>query len=91
MLPMLVMPRPWINFESGGYMSRRIICMRVKDSPEQYRYLKEASMKGHITKVLQGLDVLGSQPWTINRKVFNAALEAWNSGRLNWCVFIYII
>jgi DNA-directed RNA polymerase len=87
MLPMLVMPRPWVNFESGGYMSRKTLCMRIKNSPEQYHYLKEASMKGHITKVLQGLDVLGSQPWTVNRKVFNAALEAWNSGRFHSVCF----
>jgi DNA-directed RNA polymerase len=80
MLPMLAMPRPWIHFESGGYMSRKNICMRIKDSPEQYHYLKEAFMRGHIAKVLQGLDVLGSQSWTINQKVFNAVLEAWNSG-----------
>jgi DNA-directed RNA polymerase len=80
MLPMLTMPRPWIHFESGGYMSRKLTCMRIKDSPEQYHYLKEAFMRGHITKVLQGLDILGSQSWTINQKVFNAILEAWNSG-----------
>jgi DNA-directed RNA polymerase len=80
MLPMLAIPRPWIHFESGGYMSRKNICMRIENSSEQYHYLKEAFMRGHITKVLQGLDVLGSQSWTINRKVFNAVLEAWNSG-----------
>jgi DNA-directed RNA polymerase len=80
-LPMLAMPRPWIHFESGGYLSRKILCMRIKDSPEQYHYLKEAFMRGHITKMLQGLDVLGSQSWTINRKVFSAVLEAWNSGK----------
>ncbi|RKP10634.1 DNA-directed RNA polymerase N-terminal-domain-containing protein [Thamnocephalis sphaerospora] len=80
MLPMLVLPRPWINFDSGGYMSRKNVCMRIKDSPEQYRYLKEASLQGRIGMVLNGLDVLGSQPWTINRKVFDAALEAWNTG-----------
>jgi DNA-directed RNA polymerase len=80
MLPMLAMPRPWIHFESGGYMSRKNICMRIENSPEQYHYLKEAFMRGHITKVLQGLDALGSQSWTINQKVFNVVLEAWNSG-----------
>jgi DNA-directed RNA polymerase len=80
MLPMLAMPRPWIHFESGGYMSRKMLCMRIENSPEQYHYLKEAFMRGHITKVLQGLDVLGSQSWTINQKVFNVVLEAWNSG-----------
>jgi DNA-directed RNA polymerase len=79
-LPMLTIPQPWIHFESGGYMSRKTLCMRIKGSPEQYHYLKEAFMRGRITKVLQGLDVLGSQSWTINQKVFNVVLEAWNSG-----------
>jgi hypothetical protein len=40
-------------------MSRKILCMSIKNSPEQYHYLKEAFIRDH--KVLQGLDVPGSQ------------------------------
>ncbi|RKP26622.1 hypothetical protein SYNPS1DRAFT_2358, partial [Syncephalis pseudoplumigaleata] len=86
MLPMLVLPRPWIRFDSGGYLSKQSVCMRIKDSPEQYRYLKEASNQERIGHVLNGLDVLGSTQWTINEKLLNVALYAWNSGNEYPCI-----
>jgi DNA-directed RNA polymerase len=30
--------------------------------------------------VFAGLDVLGSTPWQINRKIFDVVLEVWNAG-----------
>ncbi|KAI9593990.1 hypothetical protein BDF19DRAFT_424028 [Syncephalis fuscata] len=86
MLPMLVLPRPWVRYDSGGYLSRQGICMRIKDSPEQFRYLKEASNQERISSVLNGLDVLGSTPWKINEKVLSVALYAWNSGKDYPCI-----
>ena len=55
--------------------------MRMKESPEQLSYLKEAIKGKHAEPVLHALDVLSSTPWTINRKVFDVLLEAWNSGK----------
>jgi DNA-directed RNA polymerase, mitochondrial len=43
-------------------------------------YLAHASSKGHVELVFAGLDVLGSTPWVINRKVFDVVLSVWNSG-----------
>lgn len=54
--------------------------MRFKDSQEQQSYLKYASERGNLELVYAGLDVLGSTPWQVNRKVFDVVLEAWNSG-----------
>lgn len=54
--------------------------MRYKDSVEQQIYLKEASKNGQFELVYAGLDVLGSTPWRINRKVFDVVIEVWNSG-----------
>ncbi len=47
---------------------------------EQQIYVKQASEAGDLEPVFHGLDVLSSTPWTINRKVFDVVLEAWNSG-----------
>lgn len=54
--------------------------MRFKDSLEQKAYLRHASQAGNVELVYAGLDVLGSTPWKINRKVFDVVLEVWNSG-----------
>lgn len=54
--------------------------MRFKDSQEQQSYLKHASDQGHLELIYAGLDVLGSTPWQVNRKVFDVVLKVWNSG-----------
>ncbi|KAG2225140.1 hypothetical protein INT45_011823 [Circinella minor] len=80
LLPMIVLPRPWLSYNSGGYLSAKSSCMRIKDSPEQLIYLHKASEQDRINAVLAGLDVLGSTQWRVNTNVFNVVLEAWNTG-----------
>ena len=79
-LPMLVKPRPWLRYDSGGYLFHKNLAMRFKDSNEQQSYVRKASDEGTMEPVLAGLDVLGSTPWKINKKVFNLVREVWNSG-----------
>ncbi|KAI9246437.1 hypothetical protein BDA99DRAFT_526873 [Phascolomyces articulosus] len=80
LLPMIVHPRPWLSYNSGGYLSAKSSCMRIKDSPEQLVYLHKASEQDRINAVLAGLDVLGSTQWRVNKNVFDVVLEAWNTG-----------
>jgi hypothetical protein len=54
--------------------------MRFKELHEQQQYLKHASSHGNVELVFAGLDVLGSTPWQINRKIFDVVLEVWNAG-----------
>lgn len=54
--------------------------MRTKDSREQIDYLKQASDAGSLDKIFEGLDVLGSLAWKINRPVFDIVSEVWNTG-----------
>ncbi|KAG6896061.1 hypothetical protein C0992_010594 [Termitomyces sp. T32_za158] len=79
-LPMLIKPKPWLDYKTGGYLLSQSSAMRFKDSVEQQSYLKVASLKGNCELVFAGLDVLGSTPWQINRDVFNVVLEVWNAG-----------
>ncbi|KAI0255570.1 DNA/RNA polymerase [Lactifluus subvellereus] len=79
-LPMLVKPKPWLSHNEGGYIYNKSQVMRFKDSQEQQQYLKHASSRGNVELVYAGLDVLGSTPWQINRKIFNVVLEVWNAG-----------
>ncbi|KAI4519882.1 DNA/RNA polymerase [Schizophyllum commune Loenen D] len=79
-LPMLVKPKPWLNYNDGGYLYHKTYAMRFKGSREQQAYLKHASDAGQCELVYAGLDVLGSTPWKINRKIFDVVLEVWNRG-----------
>lgn len=54
--------------------------MRTKDSDEQIQYLRQASDADTLDQIFTGLDVLGSVPWKINRKVFDVVSTVWNSG-----------
>lgn len=81
LLPMLAPPRPWYSWNSGGYLYTETIALRAKNCPEQIRYLKSASDRGLLDRVLTGLDVLGHTPWKINARVFQCALAGWNSGQ----------
>ncbi|OAX44242.1 DNA/RNA polymerase [Rhizopogon vinicolor AM-OR11-026] len=79
-LPMLVKPKPWLSYDQGGYLYNRSAAMRFKDCQEQQTYLDHASALGNVELVYAGLDVLGSTPWKVNRKIFDVVLKVWNSG-----------
>lgn len=78
-LPMVVRPRPWTNWNDGGYYYSRSRVIRIKDSEEQKLYVQAAAKMGHLDQIFAGLDVLGQTAWRINRKVFDVVLEVWNS------------
>lgn len=78
--PMLVPPKQWTSWDEGGYWYTREEVMRTKHSLEQRVYLKEASEAGQLQEIYCGLDILGETCWTINRKIFEVALNVWNSG-----------
>ncbi|PWN33314.1 DNA/RNA polymerase [Meira miltonrushii] len=80
-LPMLVPPKPWTDYESGGYYSVKSRALRYKEVAEQGSYLRQASKEKNLDSVLAGLDVLGSTAWTINRDVYDVVGEVWNSGK----------
>ncbi|CAG8833173.1 24682_t:CDS:2, partial [Racocetra persica] len=80
MLPMLIIPKPWLTFNSGGYLTSPTLAMRIKDCPEQVAYLKKASDNSHLEHVFAGLDVLGSTCWAVNKRVYEVVLKIWNSG-----------
>lgn len=79
-LPMLVPPRPWLTSNSGGYLTQRMCCVRVKDDPVHFAIIQQADKSGSMDKILLGLDVLGRTPWRINDSILNVALSLWNSG-----------
>ncbi|KAJ1813941.1 DNA-directed RNA polymerase, partial [Coemansia sp. RSA 2598] len=79
-LPMLIPPRPWLTFDSGGYLTQNEPCVRMKENYEQLRYLRIASDQDKLHTLLAGLDSLGLTKWAINRSVFDVVRKVWNSG-----------
>ncbi|UZJ54205.1 hypothetical protein CBS101457_003525 [Exobasidium rhododendri] len=80
-LPMLVPPKPWLTYDTGGYYSVKTKVLRYKDNMEQGSYLRAASEDGSLEYILAGLDVLGSTAWTVNKDVFRVVSDVWNSGK----------
>lgn len=81
-LPMICKPKPWTGSKEGAYMVYKSNLIRSTPGENlQPKYI-EAALKGAgLKEIRQGLDVLGSTGWVINRDVFNVMLEAWNSGK----------
>ncbi|KCV68407.1 hypothetical protein H696_04702 [Fonticula alba] len=80
LLPMLVPPRPWLTYNSGGYLTQDRPCMRIRGSRLQFQMLRAASYAGQLTEVLAALDVLGQTRWRINTRVLDVASAVWNNG-----------
>ncbi|KAM0747756.1 DNA/RNA polymerase [Meredithblackwellia eburnea MCA 4105] len=79
-LPMVVPPMMWTDWNRGSYLVNPTQIMRTKDSGEQVDYLRQASEAGNLNKVFEGLDVLASVPWKINRPIFDVVSQVWNKG-----------
>lgn len=79
-LPMVVEPKPWTDFRDGGFLEHSIPVVRIRNMDLGRRYAITASANGDMNHLFAGLDVLGKTPWRINRPVFEAMVEAWNSG-----------
>lgn len=79
-MPMLVPPRPWITYNSGGYLTHKTSSVRFKEDPLHMALIHQADKEGKLEKILCGLDVLGRTAWKINDKILSVALNMWNSG-----------
>lgn len=79
-MPMLVPPRPWLTFNSGGYLTQRMPCVRMKEDPVHLALIHQADKRGALDRLLAGLDALGRTAWRINEGILRVALEMWNGG-----------
>ena len=77
-LPMVVPPKLWLSYSSGGYLNHRSICVRMKEDPLQLSYIKLACQEGKLNAILTGLDVLGKTAWRIHERILSVLTTAWN-------------
>lgn len=76
--PMVVPPRPWTSPNDGAYL--RCNSYLVKRSPGSHREVEKLLQSADLTELYNGLNVLGSQPWRVNRAVFDVAKVLWDRG-----------
>jgi DNA-directed RNA polymerase len=80
-MPMVVQPKPWTGWESGGYLHYAVPILRVAGGDKTGReYFDATDREGDLSTLYKGLTALGKVPWHVNRDVFRVQLEAWNSG-----------
>jgi DNA-directed RNA polymerase len=80
-MPMVVEPKPWTDWNSGGYLHYSTPILRVSNGDKTCReYFDAANREGDLSTLYKGLTALGKVPWKIHRDVFMVQLEAWNSG-----------
>ncbi|MES1912551.1 MAG: hypothetical protein MHM6MM_004808 [Cercozoa sp. M6MM] len=65
--PMVCPPRPWTSPRDGAYLTLNSEMMRFKTPFEQSSALESAT--DDCDEVLTALNVLGSTPWRVNRRV----------------------
>jgi DNA-directed RNA polymerase len=80
-LPMIIPPKPWTQFDTGGYytLSSKVVRQKAGDI-SQRAYAAAAIENGDMKQVLAGLDTLGKVPWQINKPVLDVMTAAWNAG-----------
>ena len=80
LLPMLVPPKPWIDYQSGGYLTIKTSCVRGMTKEAEY-FMRRGSFDGSLNQVYSGLDALGMTKWRINDALLKFAIHAWNTGQ----------
>lgn len=74
--PMVVPPLPWASPTEGGYRALNADFMRTHGCQVQQEALKHSD----LSTVFDGLNVLGSVPWVINKKILHVAQKCWEDG-----------
>ena len=72
--PMVVPPKPWSSYKSGGYLIVPIDLMRYHGCTTQ----REAIMNTENSVIFDGLNALGSVKWRISKQLLEVAQRCWD-------------
>lgn len=81
--PMLVKPRPWSSFDSGGFMytNLELLTQTLGKTSEGETYIQKAFEDHSLDPMLDSLSAISNVPWSINRKVLDVVEQIWDSGK----------
>jgi len=72
--PMVCPPKPWTSAFVGGFLTQQAPVIRVPFGAEsQYNILRDQHMAESAQKTFDALNVLAEVPWTLNKRVHEAA------------------
>ena len=72
--PMLVPPKDWVDFNSGGYLTKRVPFIKVRN-----QVVMEDLQKLNYDIEYQCVNSIQKTKWKINKPVYETQLEAWNN------------
>ncbi|XP_012535388.1 DNA-directed RNA polymerase, mitochondrial isoform X2 [Monomorium pharaonis] len=75
-LPMLCLPRPWVNENTGGYLHSKVSVVRDFD----VRLSRQLKNTKQLYPALDCLNQLGSVPWQINKFVLDILVQIFREG-----------
>uniref|UniRef100_A0A0E0LE47 DNA-directed RNA polymerase n=1 Tax=Oryza punctata TaxID=4537 RepID=A0A0E0LE47_ORYPU len=78
-LPMLVPPKKWKGYDTGGYLFLPSYIMRTHGVKDQKEAIKSVPRK-QLRTVFEALDTLGSTKWRVNRRVHDTVETIWSRG-----------
>lgn len=78
-MPMVIPPRPWLTTTSGGYLTQKEFCIRLKSDPVYRAIVQDYDKRGLLDRFLRSIDLLSQVSWQINVPVLKVALEMWNN------------
>ncbi|KAG8075105.1 hypothetical protein GUJ93_ZPchr0006g43375 [Zizania palustris] len=78
-LPMLIPPKKWKSYDTGGYLFLPSYIMRTHGVKDQKDAIKSVPRK-QLRKVFEALDILGSTKWRVNRRVHDVVETIWSRG-----------
>ena len=76
-LPMIFKPAPWKNYYFGGYYLKQTKMAKVDP---MFREAVQYMRKADLSQISRILDLLGSVPWRVNRKVLDVIEYIWSTG-----------
>tara|TARA_R100001463_G_scaffold1188_3_gene5047 strand:+ start:934 stop:3372 length:2439 start_codon:yes stop_codon:yes gene_type:complete len=72
--PMLVPPKDWVDFNSGGYLTKRVPFIKVRN-----QVVMEDLQKLNYDIEYQCVNSIQKTKWKINKPVYETQLEAWQN------------
>ncbi|CAN6450752.1 unnamed protein product [Victoria cruziana] len=79
-MPMLIPPKKWTGYDSGGHLFLPSYIMRTHGAKQQRVALKSVP-KQQLKKIFEALDTLGSTKWRVNKKVLDVVDSLWACGQ----------
>ncbi|OVA10304.1 DNA-directed RNA polymerase [Macleaya cordata] len=78
-MPMLIPPKKWKGYETGGHLFLPSYVMRTHGAKQQKDAVKSVPRR-QMQRVFEALDTLGRTKWRVNKRVLDVIESVWARG-----------